>query len=96
MERGSARFMPGVVFETSRRNPDVIPPQAVTENAAAVLASCLPRSGETHPELARVTQTWHTLPAHIRAAILALVDTSNGHSGQDSPSGRDRRNSLDA
>jgi len=29
------------------------------------------------PQLGRVMELWHQLPLHIRAAILALVDTAS-------------------
>ena len=33
---------------------------------------------ETCPDLARVAEAWAGLPEHIRAAVLALVDTAKG------------------
>jgi hypothetical protein len=34
------------------------------------------REGSTDPELARVAEAWPDLPAHIKAAVLALVATA--------------------
>jgi hypothetical protein len=36
----------------------------------------LPESVQTDPELARVVTAWPDLPAHIKAAVLALVGTA--------------------
>jgi hypothetical protein len=40
------------------------------------VAARLPESVQTDPELARVVVAWPDLPAHIKAAVLALVGTA--------------------
>jgi hypothetical protein len=40
------------------------------------VAHQLPTGAETDPDLARVVTAWPDLPAHIRAAVLALVGTA--------------------
>jgi len=48
---------------------------ASTENA---LAHTLARESPTDPELARIIAAWPTLPAPIRAGVLALVNAAMG------------------
>jgi hypothetical protein len=40
------------------------------------VAHQLPTGAETDPDLARVIDAWPGLPAHIRAAVLALLSTA--------------------
>jgi hypothetical protein len=47
--------------------------------------ACTPLAQTADPGLARLVDAWPTLPAHIRAAVLALVDAAGraGHSLPD-------------
>ena len=48
------------------------------DDATPALARCLHAEAETPaaPDLARIITAWPDLPAHIKAAILALVGTA--------------------
>jgi len=50
--------------------------QALTADAAPRLPAGCSTPPELPPDLARVIDAWPSLPAHIRAAVLALVTTA--------------------
>jgi hypothetical protein len=61
----------------SRKSADRNPLQGNTSsNHASQLSAPLAQPGPADAELARILDAWPTLPAHIRAAVLALVDTA--------------------
>ena len=43
---------------------------------AETFVTCLAILGQTDPQLERVAEAWPALPEHLRAAILALVETA--------------------
>jgi hypothetical protein len=50
-------------------------PASTSENHEKNLAFCLAFLNAKSADLARVVERWEVLPEHIRAAILALVDS---------------------
>jgi hypothetical protein len=48
----------------------------VTETQPEDLAQSLAPNPQIDPDLARITDAWHTLPPYVKAAILALAKTS--------------------
>ena len=53
------------------------PNKALTENPESVLASCLAQIVQKYPELKQFIQAWPELPEHIKAAVIALIQTQN-------------------
>jgi hypothetical protein len=49
---------------------------ANSENGAAKSDAFSTKNPKTDPALAKIIEVWHALPDHIRAAILALVETA--------------------
>jgi hypothetical protein len=48
----------------------------LTENTKNTLSSILSFSMRENPDLLAVVQSWEHLPAHIKAAVLALIQTT--------------------
>ena len=49
------------------------------------LARCLHTDADPDPDLARVVKAWPDLPPHIKAAVLALVQTAPSTGRSDHP-----------
>ena len=47
------------------------------ENTSVFNASCFAKTLQEHPELKQILEVWETLPEHIIAAIMALLDSVN-------------------
>src|SRR5262249_54446401 len=63
-------------IEPASRSPQTTPGPAVTGYTAQTLAQSLARDSQIDPDLARVMAAWPNLPATIRRAILALVEST--------------------
>jgi hypothetical protein len=58
-------------------------PYSTSGDAPSPVAAQLPAEAEIDPELARILKAWPRLPAHIKAAILALVGPAAGPAGKE-------------
>jgi hypothetical protein len=66
-------MMPPTRFERTKENTGF---PADSEKSAAQSHAFSAKNPEIGPDLARLIEAWSALPAHIRKAILALVETS--------------------
>jgi len=51
----------------------LIPVALAAETQPETLAQTLARNPQIDPDLAWITDAWHTLPPYVKAAILALA-----------------------
>ena len=64
-----------VDFESNAPDTQIQVPQQVSESHQPVLPSCFPFPEQIPLDLATIVKAWPSLPPHIRAAVLALVNT---------------------
>jgi len=75
-ERGPSRIRTGDGgFAIRLHNSENAANQGVSEEAAAVVALRVAQL-PADPDLASVVEAWPELPEHIRAAVLALIQTA--------------------
>jgi hypothetical protein len=60
-------------LQSAAASPQGITPPETSGDAGRLLTDPLTRPASPDPDLARVVDAWPALPAHIRAAVLALV-----------------------